>query len=193
MSTLEDRTFTVLAYVAAVTVAKTRYAYIENRDVPDLADALRGFMDAELIPIDLEASAEYLGEVELDIEMALSPDDIARPPAVRVAVAAAVADEITNTACAFIDESCHPALAKTLAAFLEAKNIRSFPKAAVEHFNEPEDVLNLEDMREVHRGDLLTEEEVVDLLRKADTIDNLKDNTDDLDENDAGDPGTQDG
>jgi hypothetical protein len=191
MSTLEDRTFIVLAYITAVTVAKTRYAYIENRDVPDLAEALRKFMDAEVIPIDLEASAEYLGEVELDVVADLYPDDIARPPAVRVAVAAAVADEITKTACAFVDESCHSALAKALATFLEAKNIRSFPKAAVKHFNELEALPDLEDTGDEHKGDLLTEEGVVSLLTREGIIGNLKDDAGDLDE-DADDPGMKD-
>jgi hypothetical protein len=187
MSTLEDRTFTTLAYITANVVAGTRYAYIENRDVPDLAETLRKFMDAQLIPLDLDASAEYLGEVELDIADQ-NPDDIARPPTVRVAVAGAVADEITKTACAFIDESCHPALAKALVAFLEAKNIRIFPKAAVEHFKELEALPSLEDLGGEHEGKFLTAEGVADLLMREGIIGNSRDSGDGLDEEDEGDP-----
>ena len=191
MSTLEERTFKTLAYITANVVAETRYAYIENRDVPDLAETLRKFMDAELIPLDLDASAEYLGEVELDIEAYLNPDDIARPPTVRGAVAGAVADEITRTACAFIDESCHPALAKALVAFLEAKNIRSFPKAAEEHFNELELLSHLEDLGGEHEGDVPTAEELADPLMREGIGDNSRDNGGDLDEEDEGDPGVK--
>ena len=81
---------------------------------------------------------------------------------------------------------------KLLTAFLEAKNIRSFPKAAVKHFSELEALPNLEDVGDEHKSDLLTEEEVVSLLKREGIIDNLRDNAGDPDEEDAGDPGMKD-